>query len=85
MKIRFYLDLALVGRCVVGRVHQLPVEGSSAPGQVRQVGKWVAIGMKEAWDDTALGEEHATRRDAMQAIVNWYVELPKRITAEPAA
>jgi hypothetical protein len=83
MKLLWYLDLAIVGRCIVGRVYQLAVEGKSAPGQVRQVGKWAAIGMKEAWSDTPLGQEHATRNAAMQAVVSWYVELPKRIV-EPA-
>jgi hypothetical protein len=70
--IRWYVDLAIVGRTIVGKVHQLTVEGKSAPGQVRQVGKWHAIGMRATWADTELGTEHATRNEAMLAVAKWY-------------
>lgn len=83
MKLRWYLDLAIVDRVIVGRVYQLAVEGAAGRGQIRQVGRWVAVGMKAEWSDTPLGEEHGTRNDAMLAVVNWYVELPKAITEPP--
>lgn len=69
----WYLDLAIVGRTIVGTVHQLAVEGDSARhGAVRQVGSWQATGMRAAWKDTDLGSNHATRAAAMQAVADWY-------------
>lgn len=70
----WYLDLAIVGRTIVGRVHQLPAgDGSkTGPGEVRQVGKWRATGMLAAWNDTDLGSEHSTRAAAMQAVATWH-------------
>lgn len=69
----WYLDLAIVGRTIVGKVHQLATEGDSARhGAVRQVGKWEAIGMLAAWNDTPLGSDHYTRAAAMQAVADWH-------------
>lgn len=69
----WYLDLAIVGRTIVGKVHQLAGEGSKAgPGEIRQVGRWQAVGMLAAWNDTDLGSDHATRVKAMRAVADWY-------------
>jgi hypothetical protein len=79
----WYLDLAIVGLTVVGRIHQLPTEGTAGPGQVKQVGKWTATGMAAEWSDTPLGETFSTRAEAMRAVSNWHEQGKKKATTTP--
>lgn len=65
---RWYLDLAIYGLTVAGKVWQLP----GGPGA-----QWQAMGMNAEWCDTDLGA-HATKAEAQQAVVQWVAKAIDR-------
>lgn len=73
MALKWFLDVGYAGLRVVGRVYQLPAPDNPGKG-VRPAAKWKAVGMRDVWDDTALGE-HSTRAEAMKCIEDWWREL----------
>ena len=79
--IRWYLDLAIDGVRLVGKVWQTPPVGESPKGGVRPPSPWVAVGMAAAWGDTDLGQNHPTRAAAMQAVVDWWAGHSKTLPA----
>lgn len=70
--IRWYLDLAIDGVRLVGKVWQTAPTGDAPKGGVRPPAPWVAVGMAAAWGDTDLGQTHQTRDAAMRAVVAWW-------------
>ena len=76
--IRWYMDLAIDGVRLVGKVWQTS-PGEVAKGGMRPAAPWVAVGMAAAWGDTDLGQNHPTRAAAMQAVVDWWAARPKQV------
>ena len=74
--IRYYLDLAISGLTVIGRVWQDSPPNDIPHGSVRPAALWNARGMLKEWDDTDLGQ-HATRALAYKAIEAWHVQQAK--------
>lgn len=70
--IRWYLDLAIVGRTVVGRIWQGTAKPDAPKGAIQPEATWYAVGMREAWSDTDLGNSHRGRVAAMKTVADWY-------------
>ena len=81
--IRWYLDLAIDGVRLVGKVWQTAPTGDNPKGGVRPPQPWVAVGMAAAWGDTDLGQTHPTRDAAMRAVVEWWGGFNKTAPGSP--
>lgn len=70
--IRWYLDLAFVGRVCVGKVWQGPPPEDIPRGSIRPAALWSATGMLTDWCDTQVGTEYLSRGQAKSAIEGWW-------------
>lgn len=80
--VRWYMDLGLSGNVAIGRVFQL----SSGPDEgkgIRKAAPWQAYGMLRDWDDTNLGNHHATHGAAKAAIAEWYLGMIRDANNKP--
>jgi hypothetical protein len=72
MEIKWRLDIAIVKNVIIGRINQLPAPDDAGKGSIRKQAPWQAYGMVNDWEDTDLGNEHASWRDAQKAVEDWY-------------
>lgn len=77
--IRWFHDLAFIKNVCVGAVHQTPAApDSSNRGMVQKQAPWQAYGMAGDWKDTDLGNKHDSKKEAMEAVTNWYLDRQKK-------
>lgn len=76
--IRWYMDLVIAGNVVIGRTHQLPPPDETPKFGPCPPANWQAYGMLHDWQDTNLGNDHATQKDARKKIEEWYESVKQQ-------